>query len=209
MRTAAAALPLVTVPRLWPEATVVVAATGPSLDAADLTWCRNRPGVHLLAVKDAIRLAPWADVLYACDRKWWRAHPETAAFSGLKYGLEALPERSDVQILRNTGEIGLELDPTGVKVGRNSGYQAVNVAVHLGARHVVLLGFDMQADAHGKVRWFGNHPYGGPTPPFITFRERFETMVEPLREAGITVTNCTPHSALEHFPLRPLREVLP
>jgi hypothetical protein len=204
--TASATLTPVRVPRLWPEATVAILAAGPSLAQADIDHCRN--AAHVLAIKDAIRLAPWAEVLYACDKRWWRAHPETRSFGGLKYGIEAMPERPDVQILRNTGEIGLELEPTGVRVGRNSGYQAINVAVHLGATTIVLLGYDMQPDAHGQHRWFGNHSYGGPTPPYILFRERLATLVEPLQQVGVTVINCSPGSALDCFEQRPLHAVL-
>jgi hypothetical protein len=206
MITSAAAPPTLTVPCLWPDGTVVILASGPSLSQADIDACGDR--AHVLAIKDSIRLAPWAPVLYACDRRWWRAHPETASYTGLKFGLESVPGRPDVDVLRNTGETGLELDPTGLRTGRNSGYQAINLAVHLGARRILLLGFDMQPDAHGQHRWFGSHSYGGQAPPYILFRERMETIVEPLRERGVTVINCTPGSALDAFERRPLREAL-
>ena len=111
--TATATLTPATVPRLFPEATLVILASGPSLALVDIAHCRRR-GVPVLALKNAIAIAPWADVLYACDRRWWRAHPETRTYGGPKYGLEALPDRPDVQILRNTGEIGLEMDPTSI-----------------------------------------------------------------------------------------------
>lgn len=204
--TAPASPPPVRVPRLWHDATVVILASGPSLATTDIDQC---VGIPVIAIKNSIALAPWADVLYACDRRWWRAHPETRNYLSPKYGLEPVPDRPDVQILRNTGEIGLELDPTGLRTGRSSGYQAINLAVHLGARTILLLGYDLHADAKGRHRWHGDHPYGGPPPPYILFRERMATLVEPLQELGVTVINCTPDSALEHFEQRPLRTVLP
>ena len=47
--------------RRWPDETIVCAASGPTLTAADLAYARRRAPV--VAVNDAIRLAPWAPVL--------------------------------------------------------------------------------------------------------------------------------------------------
>lgn len=201
--------PLALVPRLYPGETVVCIAGGPSLTAADVEACRGR--ARVIAVKDAIRLAPWADVLYACDRKWWAAHPETEAFEGLKYGLEPVYTRPDVQILRFTGTDGLDTAPSAVRTGQNSGYQVINVAVHLGAARIILLGYDMQAADDGKARWFGRHPYETAEhapPPFERFLPHFETLVDPLRGLGVEVVNATRVTELRTFPIVTLDEAL-
>lgn len=195
-----------TVPSLWPGSTVVCLASGPSLCQKDVDACQD--GVKVIAIKDTIRMAPWAPVLYACDAKWWRAHPETKAYPGLKYGLEVQADRPDVQILRNTGDTGLELQPDGLKNGRNSGYQAINLAVHLGASRIVLLGYDMAPGADGKHHYFGWHPYSTTPPPYKLFLERFETLPEGLRRAGVQVLNATKGSALPYFPIVSLDQAL-
>jgi hypothetical protein len=198
--------PVATVPRLWPNSTVVVLAGGPSLVATDVDACR---GQHVIAVKDAVRLAPWAEVLYACDAKWWMAHPETVAWPGLKYGIEPIWQvRPDVQRLRNTGMFGLEADPSGLRTYQNSGGQAINLAVHLGATRILLLGFDMQSSPTGVHHWFGWHPYGHIVPPYDSFRACLETAVRPLAALGVTTINCTPRTALTCFPQMPLAEAL-
>lgn len=193
------------VPRLWPDSTIVILANGPSLTQADVDQCR---GHKVIAIKNAIEKAPWADVLYACDRKWWAAHPETQNFIGLKYGLERVRGREDVVTLQNTGKDGLERDPGGLRTGCNSGFQAVNLAVHLGARLIVLLGFDMHADAKGRHHWHGWHPYGQTIPPYALFLSHFPSLVKPLKALGIDVVNCTPGSALTCFPMGDLRQTL-
>lgn len=197
---------MIPVPRLWPGSTVVVIAGGPSLTEADVARCQ---GQHVIAVKDAIRLAPWAEVLYGCDKKWWQAHPETRAYSGLKYGLEHPRGRPDVHILRNAGQSGLETDPSGVRTLKNSGGQAINVAAHLiGSGRIVLLGFDMQP--HGsRHHWFGWHSYGvGRIPPYALFLPLMETLVKPLAARGIAVVNASRVSALTCFPKVTLEEAL-
>lgn len=194
------------VPRQFPDETIVCVATGPSLTPADVEACRGR---RVIAVKDAIRLCPWADVLYACDARWWRTHHATLGedVTTLRYSLESAASPW-ATVLRNTGDYGLETNPTGLRTGRNSGYQAINLAVHLGARRIVLLGYDLAPAADGRAHWFGAHPWT--TRPWEElgpfFRPYFASLVEPLRALGIAVLNATRRTALSCFPTVDLAE---
>jgi hypothetical protein len=48
-----------------------------------------------------------------------------------------------------------------------------------------------------------------PTPShFHDWRRRFQTIVQPLRQRGVEVLNCTPGSALECFSKADLRDAL-
>lgn len=186
------------------ETTIVCLASGPSLTQADVDACRGR--ARVLAIKDAIRLAPWADWLYACDAKWWKRYGDALKFAGEKYTLDHMA-RSYATVLRNTGETGIETDPTGLRTGKNSGYQAINLAVHKGARRIVLLGYDMQADMTGRDHWFGAHPWRT-RPPYELFLAIFPTIVAPLHALGIEVLNATRRTALRCFPCVTLEEAL-
>lgn len=193
------------VPRLWPASTIVCLGGGPSLTAEDVEACRGR--AQVIAINDAYRLAPWADVLYAADAKWWKWHTGVPSFTGLKYSLQPTAAQwPGVQVLQNTGERGLEVDPRGLRTGRNSGFQAMNLAVHLGARRIVLLGYDMQR-AGRQEHWFGDHPDRGHS-PYGTFVPAFATLLEPLRALGVEVLNCSRVSALTCFLRSPLAEAL-
>lgn len=199
-----------TVPKLWPGALIAILAAGPSLTPASVDACRGR--AKIIAIKNTIELAPWADVLYACDKKWWVHHPETQTVQLPKYGLEIVRGRPDVTVLRQAGKDGLSMDPAALCTGQNSGYQAINLAVHLGASTIVLLGFDMQPSADGRHRWHGWHRYRGhevkTPPPYDQFLPHFRTLVAPLKQLGIRVINATPTSALDVFERRPLAEAL-
>jgi hypothetical protein len=174
-------------------------ASGPSLTPQDVDACRDRAPV--IAVNDAMRLAPWADVLYACDARWWSEHHETTALTGRKYGLRFVSGREDVTVLSQGSDDGLSLDPTTLNTGKNSGYQAINLAVHLGATRVLLLGYDMQPGPAGRMHFFGDHPWArGQVPPFPLFLRLFDTLVAPLRAAGVEVLNCSQQTALRAFP---------
>lgn len=197
---------------IWRGLTAVVAATGPSLTVDQLDRVRGRAKV--IVVSDAWRLAPWADVLYSCDAKWWHHHRDAQSFQGMKVGLSDCITFPDVRLMRHRkrddvkgidpGQ-GFDPDPAYLATGANSGYQAVHLAAHFAAARVVLLGFDMRGS-----HFFGDHPPSlKRDAPFATWIERFRTLAKPLTERGIEVLNCTPGSALDAFPTANLDEVFP
>jgi len=208
MNTAAAVTPPpAVVEQRWPGSTITILGGGPSLTEEDVRYVGERPHLtRVIAIKDAYLLAPWADVLYACDVSWWRYFNGAPTFRGLKYTLEA-PYPGVVQ-LRNTGMEGLELDPSGLRTGQNSGYQAINLAVHLGATRVLLLGYDCWPAPDGRQNWFPKHrPHLDS--PYPIFLQLFSTIVDPLTAAGVEVINCSRTTLLRAFPRIPLEEVLP
>lgn len=197
------------VERLWPGETVVCMATGPSLNQSDVDFVRGRAMV--VCVNDAHRLAPWADVLYSSDQRWWEFYRGVPEFAGLKFGIQPLaPRRAwQVTVLRNTGSEGIETQPDGLRTGKNSGAAAINLAVHLGARRIVLLGYDMGCTPGQPAHFFGAHPEqlrtNVPPTSFVPF---FGAMVEPLDEIGVTVVNCSRTTALKCFPRMDVSEAL-
>lgn len=199
------------IPRSWHGELVVCIATGPSLTADDVEYCRGR--ARVIAINNAYTLAPWADALYGTDARWWHWHKGCPDFAGAKWSMNHSQWNGhkvlypDVQLLRNTGPDGLEHEPTGLKNGRNSGYAAVNLAYLYGATTIVLLGYDMQR-VKGRSHFFGEHP-NGQTSPYAHFRQRFSSLVKPLAKRGITVINCSRNSVLTCFPKAELRATLP
>ena len=96
-------------------------------------------------------------------------------------------------------------EPPAIHQGFNSGYQAINLALHFGAKRVVLLGFDMGAT--GDEHWFGKHPTELDSGrDWSRFIQAFESM-QP-ESAGLEVINATRITALRCFPRAPLRTVV-
>jgi hypothetical protein len=208
MVTTQAAPVFATVPRVWPGSTIVCLGTGPSLTREDVDYCRGR--ARVIAVKHAIEWAPWADALYSCGSdagKWWQRNGDALAwYEGLRYTLDpaAAPW---AQVLKNTGFIGLDTSPDGLRTGKNSGFQCIGLAQKLGAAKIVLLGYDMKPDASGRDHFFGKHWHGQP-PAYAAFRDLFETLVEPLAQVGIAVVNASRDTELTCFPRLPIEEAL-
>jgi hypothetical protein len=164
-------------------------------------------------------LAPWAEVLYACDAKWWRQYEASPVYSwrthqGLKVAMEPRPSDHEIEfdrwpevtVLGNAGLAGLARRPNALSHGYNSGYQAINLAVHLGASRIVLLGYDM---APGTTGWhfFGSHPWQVDI-PFQLFMEQYANLIGPLADLGIEVVNASRKTALMCFPRVALEECL-
>jgi hypothetical protein len=147
-------------------------------------------GLHVVAVSDAFRLAPWADAMCSSDAKWWAHNPAAKEFAGLKF--TASPDFRPVA--------GVERMQ--VSSGTNSGLLGIMVAVNLGAKRVLLCGFDMRG-AH----YFGKHP----EPLKNTTEARYQTMMRQFRSyrpRGVKIINCTPGSSLNVYPLSTLEDCL-
>lgn len=154
------------IPRLFEGKTVAILATGPSLRREDVQAVRAH-GLPAVAINDAYRLAPWADVLYACDGAWWEAHDYVRGFAGQRWtqdrgtptpwdyhaGLEGLNIVDSVP----GGEVSD--DPARIFDGSNSGFQALQFVWLAGARRAILLGYDMHR-TRGRAHFFGEHPAG-------------------------------------------------
>jgi hypothetical protein len=181
----------------WAGAVVVAIGGGPSLSLEQIRKCWDARGkIKLIAINDAIILAPWADMLYAADESWWQHpdHRDAWAFAGLKVSVSAV---AGVLRLRNTGVMGYDSDPQCLRTGGNSGYQALHIAAHAGAAKVLLCGYDMRG-----CHWHGRHPEGlRHTVPevYVKWVDRFEKLAPALAKLGVDVVNTTPGSALKCF----------
>jgi hypothetical protein len=201
----------------WSGETVGIVASGPSLSPDRVGLLAGR--CRVIAVNDAWRLAPFADALYAADAAWWEHHDGVPEFSGMRwtqlgpYGNRPADlktaERYGLSWWESLPNPGLSLTPGTIHQGGNSGYQALNLAVLMGAERIVLLGFDMKPGADGRRHWFGEHPGAlRKDSPYRDWIENFRTTLPDLEKSGVEVINCTPGSALDCFPIADLKDVL-
>ena len=186
----------------------VICASGPSIAREDLSLLRD---CRIMAVNNAHRLVPNADVLYAGDGAWWdEYHDETSAFAGERWTADhAAAIRYRLRwVLRKSGR-GLCATRRVIYAGGNSGYAAINLAYHMGAREIVLLGYDMHRS--GGAHFFGEHPshmLSAPEQHIPMWREAFTALAADLRHHGVRVVNCTQGTALTCFQTAALHEVM-
>lgn len=207
--------------RRWPGATVLVMASGPSLNERDVRLALAKAD-RVIAVSDSWRLLPScsSDILYAADYTWWNFHMGVPEFPGEKW--IACPERKSddtkqyikaakewgLRMVRTAPREGVSFDPALLHEGWNSGFQAVNIAALGGAKRILLLGFDCQRSG-GQSHFFGEHPEAiRRATPFNLFAEAFAKAAPQLAAAGIGVINCSRQTALDCFPRATIEGVL-
>lgn len=190
----------------WSGETCVIVASGPSAVEVNLSAVRGL--ARALAINSSIQLCPWADALYACDGKWWDVSPEWRGFAELKITQDRkAAERYGLQCVELTGQHEMSFEPGRIGHGKNSGFQALNLAAQFGCRRVLLVGYDMRLD--DGLHWHGAHPAGlnNPYPKLVgEWREYLDAAAPVLEARGIEVINCTPGSALAAYPTMTIEE---
>ena len=181
-------------------------------------------------MNDLYLVAPWADILYFADARWWEWHHQGlakswpwasftaeqvrerfASFAGQKATIDGtgmmVPDPA-VFMLHNHGREGLSEQPNGLHTGMNGGYQAINLAVLAGARRVLLAGYDMRFPG-GRSHSHNGHPHSHPEANYSLYASKYSSMLPQLGRLGVEVVNCTPGSAITAFPRGDLASLLP
>ncbi len=133
-------------------------------------------------------------------------------FEGLKYTQDDCASvYPTVRHIASVDKSGLSFNRAIIHQGGNGGYQAINLAVHFGAKRIILLGYDMKDGPEGQKHHHAAHPKGMNNPNagnYERWLECYETLGPDLKRAGVTVINCTENSALDCFPRMALTDAL-
>lgn len=193
---------------------VFVTGGGPSLKSID-PWCLRN--ARIIACNNAgIDLFPWADVLLWSDPRWleWNVERLHLHHGPLKVrrGRMGADSGFDIKVMRRDIEPPLSVKPDTL-AGYDTGAGGINLAYLMGARDIILLGFDMNDPSPERWRdgnYHSDHrippPQGQRAEHFIPSHER---MAAALAERGVRVRNATPGSALKAYEVVDLADVLP
>lgn len=185
---------------------IVIVAPGPSLTQEQCDIVSSK-GKFIIVIGNAWRMVRYADILYHCDAKWWRYHKGCPDFRGDKR-ISLEPTEYTDHVLETIQTEGFAEYPA-VVTGGNSGYQALNIALHFKPNKIILIGFDMKDSADGRHNIDGDHP---PSLKRGFNSERninsFRSVAELLETMGVKVYNCTLDSALDCFEKRELIDVI-
>ena len=197
------------VPRLWPTSTFLLLASGPSLCNEDLATVAAQSHVKTLTINSTCHVFPDTDVIFAPDPKWWIWNPTAVELVGFKYGLGQQGQfDARVTALDWTGTEGLERSPDAVRTGGHGGYAAINLAVHLGASQIILLGYDLApSPVTGQHHHHADHPDRS-HPNYAYRRAVYHTLVQPLADRGVVVLNASRWTTIDAFPCMSLIEAL-
>lgn len=183
----------------WAGRTVVCIASGPSLTQED---CNATKGHPTIVTNTSFRMAPWADIVFGFDSRWWRSHIAEVreVFSG------RLISASQVAV-----NLGVEstFGSDWFRQYANSGACAISIAIGAGASKVVLLGFDCQNGPNGEKHWHGSHPAGlSNCASMARWSDVFKRVSADAKAQGVPVLNATRRTALKCFQKVELTEAL-
>lgn len=174
-------------------AEAVCIASGPSLTISDCdavrSWRDAEECRFVVVTNNTFKICPWADALYAMDNEWWR-----------QYGKRVSDEFGGVTFSRY-GEYGTRK----VSIhGSNSGAGAILLAAEIGAKRIVLLGYDCQQS--GKKHWHQDHKHPlGNCESMPHWEKHFQFVADHVE---VPIVNASRETALDCFPLRRLEDEL-
>lgn len=165
--------------------------SGPSLTQEDCERVRES-GLPTIVVNTTYQLCPWAHILYAMDAHWWREYLDDVrqVFQGR---------------LVSTFKNDKGIDRLHFQYGRNSGFGAINLAKKLGAKTVILLGYDCDRGPNGETHHHGDHP------PHLRNAHRVNQWLGDFRSIQsqrIRVINCSRHTRIPYFNRMSLEDAL-
>ena len=176
--------------------TFICIASGPSLAASDCALVSDS-GYPIIAVNSSWRAVPNCQHIYAADFAWWDHYHDTL--------------KTDAQLWTQSQRASLRF---GVKLFRpeesgpfNSGQRAIQLAAHLGAKRIILLGYDCTV-AKG-AHWHGRHPatMHNPAPREVgRWHTDFSHLVDLL--PGVEIINASRETTLTCFSRLPLEVAL-
>jgi len=200
------------IPELWPNSTVYIIGGGPSVLNTNLPLIHSK---RVIGVNCAFSLGAWVDLCYFGDGRWYHwNHKELRSFGGLKVtcfaGANVEQWPGVMQVRRGKPE-GIDTRKRHLSWNKNSGGSAINLAYHLGAKRIVLIGYDMKVDENENHNWHTKY-VGKHTPPIKIYENRFlacyKTIKRDADKLGIEILNTNPDSALLEFPFVKLEDTL-
>ena len=228
------------VPRMWDGGRCIVIGGGPSMpsqfgipnevvakvrDKSDplgpsaySSYMEAIHGEHVIVVNNGYLLGDWPDICFFADYGWYRVHRESLAqWPGLKIGAcPPLQGNSDgVKYLKRLNNSkGFSLKPHLLNWNYNSGSAAINLAIHLGAAQIILLGFDM-CRPEGRSHWHQGHGNEllsdgrpRPLPNYAKWARALTAIAQDAAKLGVEIINCSPGTVITAFPVANIREVL-
>ncbi|MEZ2604973.1 hypothetical protein [Kluyvera intermedia] len=176
--------------------TVIICASGPSLIKKDCDLvCAS--GHTVIAVNSTWLAIPDCDYIYSTDYNWWHNNINL---------LPPSPERwtSNRKAFK---EFSLNLFPIHDGGTFNSGQRAILFSAQLGAKNIILLGYD--CSINNGIHWHGTH--SSSSNPDVSTTIRWQREFEVIGKAlcnDIHIINCSRYTEITCFRRLPLELAL-
>lgn len=140
--------------------------------------------------------------MYACDWSWWKQYALEVSnnFTGERWTVSTrVKNEYKANWILGEPTKGASKKTDAISTGQNSGYQAIELARHWGAKRILLLGYDFKY-SNGRKHWHGDHPGGlGNGGNFNNWALSMQMLADDLKALGVEVVNCSRQTALKCF----------
>lgn len=197
------------IPREWPGERCFILCNGESLRSQRhlIPQLQGR----IIAIKEAVRLRPDADVLFVARQKIDDIMPELFPLFTGQYVIARnkvpvnYPEY--VKLISRTKDHTRLCEDPQLVCGLDSGTSAINLAYHFGATEIVLLGMDMIGNRWCKGEF--RHPVPCiPESDHARHKATLPDIAVDAKRKGIRIVNCSPISTVTAFERQPLEAFL-
>lgn len=196
--------------------TIYIVGGGRSLKNYDWNLLAEK---RVIGINRAFEVLPFAEIIYFTDHQFFNNYKDRGLLQH-EGALVTISERvvdNRVVHFRDTGDKGLDLTPGCLRNGKNSGYAAINLAVHMKAKRIILMGFDMSCEAvnsvhsgrrkialPGKTHWHDGYNRNVNQGVYDKMLPMFHTIAKPLEDIGVEVLNAGESSRINVFRKIPL-----
>ncbi|WP_455872269.1 hypothetical protein [Serratia proteamaculans] len=179
-----------------PIDTIIICASGPSLIHADCQKAKAS-GAKIITVNSSWKMMPDCDYIFAADYRWWEENNEM---------LPEYPQHWSNN-LKASRAYSLEYSPVRAGGTFNSGQLAIHFAAWLGARNIILLGFD--CSVRDGIHWHGKHVSLANPSKCQTerWKKEFRSTAGQLC-GGHNIINCSARTELDCFTIMNLDDAL-
>lgn len=192
-----------TVPPEWEGHTAFILAGGPSVLGQDIDRLKGR---NVIAINRSWSRAPFAQFLFFNDAQWWHWYGRDAVrgFPGRIVVTQSPADKFLVhERLLSLRRIPLPGDePQGLSTDRSEAFVrwtsltgAINLAVHLGAVRLVLLGADGKRGDDGRTHHHDPYPWDQRTGRWNDMHGDLRVAARSLAALKVECVNASPESA--------------
>jgi hypothetical protein len=202
---------------MWPDSTVYILGGGPSLNDMDLGLLE---GKNVLGVNQAYKIKDCrVGACYSGDRRWYTWNKrKIRKFDGILYTSypKFVPDQENVINVGRMTRYGIsDKSRSSICWNNNSGGSAINVAYWLGAKRIILLGYDMGKKGR-NFNWHNEYPKkpdidgatGRARLPYRMYLKSFDYIAQDAKRLGLEILNATPAGNLNRFPRVELKDVV-
>jgi len=170
---------------------------------------------HVIGVNMAYQLGDWIDIVFFGDKGFFLKNKESLGkLNNIRVG--CVPYVKDIGWIKYVSKDknktkGISSTPNKIAWNGNSGGAAINLAYQLGAKQIILVGFDMNVDEKERQWWhqlYAKRDTEKGKRIFARHKDYFSHIAEDAHRLGVEIINANPDSAIDNFRKVHIKQIL-